>query len=438
MTLDKLILDNFLTYDHFEYEFEKKPLLIQGLNLTDDNQKTNGTGKSGIQTGIEFCITASNSRDVRDNELVTYGEKEAETQLFASCDVRKESIHIAWTIKIKGSNQLVLKLKHYDSEDWNEVSFSNVNDGKKYILNWFAISKEDLFNYFIINNSRFKSFFRSSNKEKVDLINRFSDASIIKGLEDVDNTKFEDQLEEAKRKQNVTQGKIELIESQIFKEKNRDFKSEMEEEISDLKDEIIFIKDKIEKENTSIETKLKEIKLISINVAEEKENINVAKSDKKDIKTEIEATVTWVDAITGDLSKANNLVEQFVSYDWQEVRDNLDLDIDDKNIYLSGQLLEKEKRENQIFKIFKVLEEVKVKLSGSIVCPKCEHEFVLGGNIEELKEKRTTAIELNGKIEKVKNNVEKLILDAKTSIELVENDISKINKKETIEIFEKK
>ena len=177
MTLDRLILDRFLTYRELDYEISKKPLLVQGSNLTEIDQTSNGSGKSGIFTAIEFCIAASNSRDVRDSELVMFGESDARAQLFASCDVRKEKIHIDWDIRVKGSNKLSLRREINGA--WEDVSFSNVNDGKKYIMNWFAIEKEDLFNYFIINKSRFKSFFKASNKEKVDLINRFSDASIV-------------------------------------------------------------------------------------------------------------------------------------------------------------------------------------------------------------------------------------------------------------------
>ena len=190
MRLDRAVVKNFLTYENLDYSFSRNPLLVQGRNLTEEDQESNGSGKSGLFTAIEFCITASNSRDVRDNELVMFGEKQANAELYASCDIRKEQLHIAWLIKVKGSNVLTLKKKSYDGE-WEEISFSNVNDGKKYIMNWFDIEKEDLFNYYIINKSRFKTFFKASNKEKVDLINRFSDASIIDGLDKIDNSSLE-------------------------------------------------------------------------------------------------------------------------------------------------------------------------------------------------------------------------------------------------------
>ena len=51
MRLEKLILKNFLTYQSLEYDFVNKPLLIQGKNLTDEGQESNGSGKSGIQSG---------------------------------------------------------------------------------------------------------------------------------------------------------------------------------------------------------------------------------------------------------------------------------------------------------------------------------------------------------------------------------------------------
>ena len=86
MKLIKLKLENFLTYEELEYNFEDKALLVQGINLTDKNQKSNGSGKSAIQTAIEFALTASNSRGVNDSELVTYGFDESIVTLLIQCD----------------------------------------------------------------------------------------------------------------------------------------------------------------------------------------------------------------------------------------------------------------------------------------------------------------------------------------------------------------
>ena len=232
MKLKKIILENFLTYEELEYSFQDKALLVQGVNLTDKNQKSNGSGKSAIQTGIEFALTASNSRGVNDKELVTYGFDKSKVKLFIECQSRKEILEIDWTIKTKGSNLLSLKLNE------KELSFSNVNDGKKQILDWLGISKEDLFNYFIINSTRFKSFFGSSNREKVDLINRFSDSSIIDGLEKIDNSKLEEEKENVEISINKIKGGVDAIKEQIEEAKNFDFTKELEDTKTDIMGEV--------------------------------------------------------------------------------------------------------------------------------------------------------------------------------------------------------
>ena len=56
MRLTRLVLKDFISYEDLDYMFESKPLLVQGINLTDDGQKTNGVGKSVIPTAIEQCI----------------------------------------------------------------------------------------------------------------------------------------------------------------------------------------------------------------------------------------------------------------------------------------------------------------------------------------------------------------------------------------------
>ena len=109
-----------------------------------------------------------------------------------------------------------------------------MNDGKKQILDWLGISKEDLFNYYIINSTRFKSFFGSSNREKVDLINRFSDSSIIDGLEKIDNSKLEEEKENVEISINKIKGGVDTIKEQIEDAKNFDFTKELEDTKMDI------------------------------------------------------------------------------------------------------------------------------------------------------------------------------------------------------------
>jgi hypothetical protein len=437
MRLERLILNDFLTYEHLDYEFESKPLLVQGLNLTDDGQTTNGTGKSGLQTGIEQCITASNSRDVRDNEIITYGKKQARAQLYASCDVRKERLHIDWDIKLSGSNVLRLKVCQYGSEEWTDVSFSNVNDGKKSIMDWFAISREDLFNYYIINNTRFKSFFKSSNTDKVALINRFSDASIIEGIENIDISELEEQYSGTQTLIDQTKGKVELVEDQIMLEEGRDLKAEnrlalekIEEEIEEIGEEVVSLLGDIE------------------TTKEKTPTIKLAIKVKKDLKKSLDADTLVIEAdilkeeeklvtINIELEESKRLVDEFKGTDWDKERGTFKSEITKGRDDLKPLLTAKKLAEEQEAKILAFLKGIEVTLSGSISCPKCSHEFILDGDIDELKEKKS-----KGKV--LKEKVEQTLVDNKVSTESIkdsiselETSISAINVKEGIELESK-
>jgi exonuclease SbcC len=436
MNLDKLILKNFLTYEYLEHDFERRPLLVQGLNLTDDKQKTNGTGKSGMQTGIEFCITASNSRDVKDAELVTYDKKEANAQLFASCDMRKQHLHIDWTIKVKGSNVLALRTKQYGSDEWTNVSFSNVNDGKKYIIEWFAISKEDLFNYYIINKTRFKSFFKSSNKEKVDLINRFSDASIIEGLEKIDTLELEVDFKSIEMKIANTEGKIELIQDRIQTESERDLESELDEDKSDYLLEIEANEDSISVVEKTISSKTLLIKKIKDeDIKEIEQDKKTAAKDKVDIEKEINGSIKEIDTIKKEQAVAQDLVDQFVSTNWDEERSDFEFDIKRDFKDLTALNEKGNKLENQDTKIQEFIQKLKVILSGEIACPKCSHKFLLDEDVDldEQKDKYASALDLKIKVDQAKADNKIVVDNQKKGITDLEKQISAINKKQEAE-----
>lgn len=419
MKLDKLVLENFLTYENLDYNISRSPLLVQGKNLTEEDQESNGSGKSGIFTAIEFCIAASNSRDVRDKELVMFGEKEARVQLFASCDVRKESLHIDWKIKVKGSNILTLKKKTQDNE-WEEVVFSNVNDGKKYVLNWFAIEKEDLFNYYIINKTRFKSFFKASNKEKVDLINRFSDASIIDGLEKIDNTQLQTEYDEIKSNIDKIEGKIELTDEQLADELAKDSQIVFNEQVEDLQKKIEDAEDD------------------KLDVGDEIKEINKKlKADEK-ILQELNNKVT---AVEDSVKSAQDKVDSFMDSDF-------DGDIDAKQDLIQGDSDLLSTEEDQLdavtikkSKINKLIKELSIELSGAITCPSCAHEFTLDckhGTLEEVKAKDEKAKQLLDQVKKIESSHEDKISTINKRIDKVRDAISKIADKRDLEYNAKK
>ena len=417
MKLDKIILENFLTYKDLEYNFSSNPLLVQGRNLTEEDQESNGSGKSGIFSGIEFCIAGSNSRDVRDKELVMFGEKEARTQLFASCDVRKESIHIDWTIKVKGSNVLTLNIIKEGAS--RNVSFSNVNDGKRFILNWFDIEKEDLFNYYIINKSRFKSFFKASNKEKVELINRFSDASIIDGLDKIDTSDLKQEHISIKANINKVEGMIEVISGQILEEKNKDVEAEIQNKKEVLAEDIAEALE--DKDNV-----LKEIKEIKTKESSDLEELIKLESDLKALEINVDA--------------AKLLVDEFVETDFKESLEQANSDRDVQYDLLDNEVDQIDDMDLKSLKVNKLIKDLEVELSGAITCPSCSTEFTLDckhGSLDDVKSKMYKAKEISKTISLKVTSHEDKITSIKDTIKGVELKLSSISKDKQIESKQK-
>mgnify|MGYP003674880133 CR=1 FL=1 len=428
MKLVKIKLENFLTYEELEYNFEDKALLVQGINLTDKNQKSNGSGKSAIQTGIEFALTASNSRGVNDKELVTYGFKESKVNLFIQCDSRKETLEIDWTIKTSGSNKLSLLLND------KEISFSNINDGKKQILNWLGISKEDLFNYFIINSTRFKSFFGSSNREKVDLINRFSDSSIIDGLENIDNSQFDGEKLDLENKINRAKGGIEIITNQIETAKSVNFEYEYSESVEHISLEIGGVEQKIDQFKELIITKDNEKNEIKDEIKVLQKKISKIESSKSELDKQIDDQQNLVNLTKKEYDKKVKDNSEVIEVDFKEATQPF-LDLRKTTLdNISASEIEISRIKVDINKVKKFLSGIDVKLGGSITCPSCSHIFILDGDREVLLTKESQGKSI---LKKLEDNIpgfeDKILVDQKF-LESVDSSIKSLRKKEQLEI----
>jgi exonuclease SbcC len=431
MRLTRLVLKDFISYEDLDYMFESKPLLVQGENLTDDGQKTNGVGKSVLPTAIEQCIAGTNSRGVIDSELITYGKQQAVIQLFAECDVRKERIHIENIINLKGSNQFIVKLQQYGSSTWEPANYSTSPEGKKFVSNWFAISKEDLFNYFIINNSRFVSFFDSSNTAKVGLVNRFSDASIVQGIENIDITELEEEQVEKTKTVNGSLGKIELITESISKEIERDFEEELNEESEELQLEIEEIEGQIEELKTVIKNRDSLKPSIKEKVTSLIYEGTINSTKKLEIEKEVETISDSVDISLKKVNEARALVDSFKDIDFKKEKDVFDKQKSEENLKVTKLKGEKELKNQSKKKILTLIEDLSIKLSGTITCPSCSHQFLLDGDLEKLKQKEKVVLGLKTEVEVILEKQDESINEVLGKITKIEEGISSINTRQS-------
>lgn len=431
MKLTRLVLKDFISYEDLDYMFESKPLLVQGLNLTDEGQRTNGVGKSVIPTAIEQCIAGTNSRGVIDSELITYGKQQAVIQLYAECDIRKEKIHIENIINLKGSNQFIVKLQKYGETTWEQAPYSTSPEGKKYVSDWFAISKEDLFNYFIINNTRFKSFFSSSNTEKVGLVNRFSDASIVQGIEDFDFTELEEDLTGSLRSVNLTLGKIELTEESIKEEQERDFAEELSEKTEELDRQIELIEDEILELKSKIKNQESSKPLITEKINLLKEQGKTISNQKILIEKEVESISKEVKLGLKKVEEASSLIENFTIIDFKSEKGIFEKNKDIGNSLVKKLKSEKQEKVEMRVKVLKLIEDLEIKLSGVITCPSCKHEFLLDGDLEKLRLKEVEAISIKERVDSFISKKDLSIEEVLKNISEIESNISEINSRQS-------
>lgn len=421
MKLEKLILENFLTYEQLEYDFKPYPIQIQGENLTDDNQKTNGSGKSGILTAIERAVTGANSRGVLDNELINFEKDKAKIELIAYCPIRKERLKITWSLTRKSSNKLLIKSKRDDESEYTDerTKFSDTNEGKKIISDWFAISKEDLFNYYFISKKRFKSFFKSTNEEKISLINRFSDASIIDGLDvsldsDIKETEEEIKvLNDSIIEHNAT---IKEKESSLEYENNRDLSTEKEQIVQSIKEKVKGKESALKEANLSIEQ----------------------------LNQDNETILTEIDAANDALIDAENALKEYSKTDFEEKRKSIKEEVQEKEKSKKEKDKEKQEKDNSVDKASQIISNLNNQLAGAITCPNCSHKFSLEDenfDYEQAKQKKEQAenikIKLNKAVSEL-NDTRTRIQAEIDSILLKRGEIDKLEEKEQEEIRELK
>ena len=394
MNLLNLKLINFLSFRELDYSFEKKPVLIQGENLTEpESQESNGSGKSSVQSAIEFIIFKTTLKE-KESDLIFWGEDEATVELTIECPIRNQVLVITRVIKMKGSSSLDITI------NTEPVSVANVNDGNDFIIKWIGISKEDLQNYFILNKERYKSFFSASNKEKVEMISRFSNAKLVNGVDKVVQTEIIEKDIELRRlgdEHVAIKSKIFTLDEQIQLEKNRDIETEIQEEIELLSQQIHLLK------TTNINHEIN----IGVNkniIITHQKSIPILNKEIEELNHKVEHERTLLLEIDKQLSNLNSF--------------NQDKDYNDLDTKLSeirsnkakkkldyGNLLDQSKSINEI------LSEISKNISGSVKCPKCSHEFLPGDGGVDIEAEKQDLISTSNLSRKVQDSLDAIDKD---------------------------
>lgn len=377
----RIVLKNFGPFESIDYDFRQEAIAVIGENRTQDDQLSNGSGKSFLEQGLFYGIYGVNLRDKQDKKLIRKGFDTAYICVFIYCPIRRQTLKIERELRAKGSSVLAIYLIHDGDEiEIEKVQFATVLDGNRYIANWVEISAEDAKSYYIVSKGNYNSFFRSSNTEKLALISRFINFSMLDKTKSIIDDKvlvLNEEKHALDRSKASYEGKLsvyqeqlqEILDSNPEEEQLREIKK-AEDYIEDVKRAIESNELRISKEQQSVlglKHSLSELEKLRTKVSEELSNIDTSNFDT--IFKEIDEDVDVCRQEKRTKENSLNVIQ------------------------------------NRIVDIKRTLNKIEVLLSGIIVCPNCQYEFFLKTDktVQEIKKQKEVAeIELNKESEEKK------------------------------------
>lgn len=424
--------------------------LIFGDNRDNDSQQSNGAGKSALLECIAVGITGSPLRKIRSEEIINDAAEECRIDLHLANDASNEELVVSRCIPRKGTSTVACTLRRGGKKvETDEAVQPSVDAYNRYILDKLGITREELLNNFILSKYRYEDFLSSSDKEKKEIINRFSngilvDEAIARVEEDI--APLSDERQRINLELAGIDGRIEMLQEQIDREtaageergRTREARiAELEAAIAAKRERIrmgkesVAATDSVLEEVRQADEALQELELSDTSLEDCLKAIedfmplfpNARRTDwnrtlklKKEDLTIAQASLANLDAAVrhaeGTLAEKRAAWEQFKKdyadfcsqYEEQTAGYQSRLqDIDSRLRDLAGRLDELRRKRRTVSA---GIDELSNKLAGSVTCPACGHEFLVAqplfdieAGTKELRLRQQQLSELNGRIE---------------------------------------
>ena len=469
--LKRVVANNIVSFRELDMDIEQGVAsLIFGQNLDNENQKANGSGKSSLIEAISFGITGETLRKVKAEEIINDSAEEAGVTLTFENDYDNTTFIVNRTIS--RSSAQVIECHKFDSSnieiETDKTIQPSVLDYNKFILDEIGLTKDEIYANFILCRNKYTSFFDASDREKKEIINRFSNGILV----DESIAKLQEDLEPAEedlrgKEQNVSRvsGKIEAVNEQIAEANQKKEEAvrtreqniaSLREKIANKREEIRTIKEKIgvandrldlidefgdkveqmEKDNRSfgesydyIKENFEKLKFEPItdylqSMCEQSQKLDDAKHKMEALKSELEE----LEAACASTEKASQ--EALKKYETASSSTNADNDADKAKIAQINE--EIDKFDSELTRIQNEIKEEKRNynnldmdlasanniLHGAITCPKCHHQFLLS-NEKSLEDVQAEKKSIEAKMKKSKQNMDSLVEDENKTGELV-------------------
>ena len=381
---------NFISHKYSKFAFRQgRAVLVVGQNLDKEGQKGNGAGKSTINEAISVAISGSSIRDVLTRELVR-DEEESSTIIFTLENLRDLSNPLVIERVLYSNKNKSSTCRIWIGED--EVkTCPDINSYNKFIFDTLGITKDDFYNFYLITKEKYQPFFSIGDTGKKAIINRFSGANSIDGVDELikfDSSDIQSKIDQKDREKSSIEGKISLLEEQKLAEEEKN----SEEEIAKQKEEIskkITAEERLKKD---IDTTLKDLGLTLLEEEQElKNHLKSPLQDNTELYKEIESNLEQIpkDREALQLSLKDN--DTFKA-EIDQIKKDEESSTEDVNLFKG----EQKKLTDEKTRLEKENKGLENHLQGNITCPKCTHEFNLQEKDFDITKAKST-IEANKK-----------------------------------------
>lgn len=477
--LKRIYAKNLLSFKKFEYSpTQGVTTLIFGNNMDADNQSSNGSGKSALLEATSIALTGETLRKVKAEEIINDMSDAALIGAELFNDTIGESFCIERTLSRKEPQKVICLT---NDEETDRDKQSSVAEYNRYILDRIGLTKDDIFGNFILSKHKYDCFLSSSDREKKEIINRFSNANIIdSSVEELqkDISPVESKLRDAELKVSHIEGKIAGVEDQIERaiENEQNKASSKESRKAEL--------------NESIANRRKLIREFEQNIEQTNENLKtlddiynkLSKLEESDTKTDdaYKQICGWF--TSSNLSGFSNWAEKAVELEKQIGKVEQEFEAVSMQISKTAKSIKAETaeleamrlsyrklgetNEEEATKLYKALAEIKANLAktkeqneeleerksntsraianlknsiaGEITCPVCKHRFVLDADIDvkeveaDIKEKESILENINESLANsltTTKDLQKQILDNENQSHQLSDNLRKESRK---------
>ena len=363
----RLRMTNFMSYKEFDYEFLKsKTTLIYGVNIDEPGADSNGSGKSTIVKGVTISLLDLPDKSIVKEDYIMDGEDYAELDFYLENPVHNKTLNIVRTIR-RNKESIIAIIENGVEND----QLTSVGECNKRILELIGINKEDILNYYIINQDNSHSFFESTDSLQKSTIARFANAeSVDRALKTVqsDIQDKNNQIQSIQNKIANIDTKINTLNEQLEYEKTERF-SDIEQEKKSIKENIVVCIGKIEKTDGVIKTYQESINEFNLKI------------DKLSLP---------------DKQKQSKLEQS-----------------------LSKNKTRRDEIYNSVKELRRELSSIDKMLSGEIKCPKCKYRWLANEGeftIDELEKKHKEYSNMIDEVEKMSEKTENRIEELKSTL----------------------